>query len=318
MIFEMANLKNPWLVAVWPGMGHVALNAGYYLMAKLGMTALGEFSSSELFDVDCVHVRDGLIRPATLPRNQLFAWKDPGGKRDILVFVGEEQPPIGKHVFCRRLTDKAIELGVERVFTFAAIATELHPGDEPRVFGVATDGEGLRELQQMDLDLIAEGQISGLNGVLLGVAAEVGLRGTCLLGEIPHLFAQVGFPRAAMRVLQVFCAMAGVEINYDELTHQAQETEAKLGQILARLQQITQDTERKDDVLRLGSDAEARLGAKDGERLEQLFLEAAQDRTRAYELKRVLDELGVFSDYEDRFLDLFRPLKGELPEEPES
>ena len=29
------KLKNPWLVAVWPGMGHVAMSAGYYLMAKL-------------------------------------------------------------------------------------------------------------------------------------------------------------------------------------------------------------------------------------------------------------------------------------------
>jgi hypothetical protein len=31
------KLNQPWLVAVWPGMGHVAISAGYYLMAKLGM-----------------------------------------------------------------------------------------------------------------------------------------------------------------------------------------------------------------------------------------------------------------------------------------
>lgn len=34
---EASKLNKPWLVAVWPGMGHVALSAGYYLMAKLGM-----------------------------------------------------------------------------------------------------------------------------------------------------------------------------------------------------------------------------------------------------------------------------------------
>ena len=31
------KLHDPWLVAVWPGMGQVAISAGYYLMAKLGM-----------------------------------------------------------------------------------------------------------------------------------------------------------------------------------------------------------------------------------------------------------------------------------------
>ena len=32
---------------------------------------------------------------------------------------------------------------------------------------------------------------------------------------------------------------------------------------------------------------------------------AAADRSKAYELKRELDRLEVFADYEDRFLDLF-------------
>ena len=52
---EEIKLKNPWLVAVWPGMGNVAISAGYYLMAKLGMHLLAEFPARELFDVD--HVR---------------------------------------------------------------------------------------------------------------------------------------------------------------------------------------------------------------------------------------------------------------------
>lgn len=32
---EEMKLNDPWLVAVWPGMGNVALNAGVYLLAKL-------------------------------------------------------------------------------------------------------------------------------------------------------------------------------------------------------------------------------------------------------------------------------------------
>jgi hypothetical protein len=51
---------------------------------------------------------------------------------------------------------------------------------------------------------------------------------------------------------------------------------------------------------------EPRLDPADERKLECLFSEAEQDRSRAYELKAELDRLGVFKDYEDRFLDLFK------------
>ncbi|MEJ7591536.1 MAG: PAC2 family protein [Planctomycetaceae bacterium] len=70
------KLQDPWLVAVWPGMGHVALAAGYYLLAKLEMSMLAEFSSRELFDIENVEVKDGLIVPGQMPRSRLFVRKD--------------------------------------------------------------------------------------------------------------------------------------------------------------------------------------------------------------------------------------------------
>ena len=90
------KLKNPWLVAVWPGMGNVAISAGYYLMAKLGMHLLAEFPARELFDVDHVDVKDGLIQPGRLPQSRFFVWNDPRGQHDLVVFIGEAQPPMGR------------------------------------------------------------------------------------------------------------------------------------------------------------------------------------------------------------------------------
>jgi len=49
---EHAQLTHPWLVAVWPGMGGVAVNAGCYLPAKLGMRVIAEQQAGDLFDVD--------------------------------------------------------------------------------------------------------------------------------------------------------------------------------------------------------------------------------------------------------------------------
>src|SRR3954454_16803024 len=132
----MANegrLTKPWLVAAWPGMGHVAVSAGYYLMAKLGMHLLAEFPAQELFDVGHVEVKDGIIRAGRLPRSRFFVWRDPDGRHDLVVFIGEAQPPLGKFTFCRWLLEYVRGLGVERVFTFAAMATRMHPSHDARV-----------------------------------------------------------------------------------------------------------------------------------------------------------------------------------------
>ena len=52
-------------------------------------------------------------------------------------------------------------------------------------------------------------------------------------------------------------------------------------------------------------DATLRLAEVDHVRTEALFEAAAAQRSRACELKRELDQLNVFSEYEDWFLDLF-------------
>jgi proteasome assembly chaperone (PAC2) family protein len=303
------KLRDPWMVAVWPGMGSVALSAGYYLLAKLGMHHLSEFVARELFEVDHVDIEDGLIRPGALPRSRLFAWKDARKRNDILLFIGEAQPPVGRYAFCRKLIGQARELGVERVFTFAAMATHMHPEHKSRVFGAATDVAGLADLRQSDLELLKEGQISGLNGVLLGAAAEAGLHGACLLGEMPHIFAQVPFPKASLAVLEVFAAMAGIELDMSELREQARAVDARLGQILAQFENaMDQRGQVPGEGVSLPKTAEddAGLGPEDELRIEELFDQAREDRAKAYELKRELDRLNVFAEYEDRFLDLFR------------
>jgi proteasome assembly chaperone (PAC2) family protein len=304
---EESKLHNPWLVAVWPGMGHVAISAGYYLLAKLGMHLLAEFSAQDLFDVEHVEVKGGLIRTGRLPRNRFFLWNDPQKKHDIVVFVGEAQPPRGKVAFCQSMIAFAKKLGVERVFTFAAMATQMHPEHDSRVFGAATDEELLTELKRLELQILDDGNIGGLNGVLLGVAAENGLRGICLLGEMPHIFAQLPFPKASMAVLEVFMTIANVQIDLTELAQQAKEMERKLGELLAQVEETYEPrVPEEEEGGEFEPPEDEHLASSERQRIETLFEQARQDRSKAYVLKRELDRLGVYHEYEDRFLDLFK------------
>ncbi|TWU23379.1 PAC2 family protein [Novipirellula galeiformis] len=308
------ELEHPWLVAVWPGMGHVALSAGYYLMSKLGMNQFAELSSAGLFDIDVAIVRDGLVQKPNRPQSRLFAWKAPPGQRDVIVFIGEAQPPLGKYAFCERLLDLARELRVERVFTFAAMATEMHLGDDARVFVAATGQPLLDELANTNVHRLGEGHVGGLNGVLLAAAIEKGIPGICLLGEMPHVFSQMLYPKASLAVLRVFVELAGIELDFAELAKHAEATEHRLGQLIAEVQRRLEAVEDEDtgEGDKTGGEpwqsepTESGISPEDERHLETMFDAAKQDRSRAFELKSELDRLGVFEDYEDRFLDLFK------------
>ena len=71
------RLTNLLLVAVWPGMEHTAISAGYYLMSRLGMHGLAKLSSRELLVIDQVEVKLGLSQSGRLSRSRLFVWIAP-------------------------------------------------------------------------------------------------------------------------------------------------------------------------------------------------------------------------------------------------
>lgn len=297
------HLRDPWLLAVWPGMGGVALSAGYYLMAKLGMHLLTEFPAVDYLEIEQVEVKDGLILNKRLPRSRLFLWEDPERKHDLIVFIGEAQPATRGTDFCRTLIRKASGFGISKVFTFAAMATAMRPKHESRVFGAAIDRETLETFKQLGAHVFESGNISGLNGVMLGLSAVNGMPGGCLLGEIPHMFSQIPFPKATLAVLEIFSAMTGIRIDLEELRDHAKTVEETLEGFLVRIEGGDESRDHADET---PEDGDRPKPNRDRRRIERLFGEALHDRSRAYELKQELDRLGWFDEYEDRFLDLFK------------
>lgn len=341
------RLTDPWLLAVWPGMGNVALGAGSYLVEKLDVQPLFTIPTGDFFDLGQVQVRDGVVGPARFPENRLFGWKNPAGGRDLVIFVGEAQPSARGYAFCEALLRAAQGLGVKRVFTFASMVTPQHPSAPSRTFAVATTEGLLEEVRRAvpDVGVLTEGAISGLNGTLLAAAAAQGLEGVGLLAEVPQIAANVPYLKAAHAVLTVFNRLAGVSLDLGDLARQAARVEKgllqliqQLGAMAAQAQQAagaeaqgTTEAHDDDDEPDLreqrAREAEARPDPEEGAarpalapdvvaHIEELFLAAAGDREQALKLKALLDEHDAFADYEDRFLNLFRrrePTPGETP-----
>ena len=307
---EKSKLNDPILIAAWPGMGHVAVTACYYLIAKLKMEFRAEYHTSDLFDVDHVVIDSGLVQPFRYPKNQFFVWRNPNGGNDLLIFIGEAQPPHGQYNFCRKLIDYAQSEGVSKIFTFASMATPSQLEDESRVIGATTDSETLHLFVRHDVGLLNNGSISGMNGIFLGVAAERKLPGGCLLGEIPQVFANVPYPKASLAVLNVFSKIIEIEIDTAELSVEAEKMQQHLTDVMSQLRRLEQGEKSElgdiEETYIPDPTENGKLSEEEKNRLEALFEEAKKDRSTAYELKRELDRLDVFAEYEDRFLDLFK------------
>lgn len=231
------RLTDPWLLAVWPGMGNVALGAGSYLVEKLDVQPLFTIPTGDFFDLGQVQVHNGVVGPARFPENRLFGWKNPSGGRDLVIFVGEAQPSTRGYAFCEGLLRAAQGLGVKRVFTFASMVTPQHPSAPSRTFAVATSEALLDDVRRLDpnVGVLTEGAISGLNGTLLAAAAAQGLEGVGLLAEVPQIAANVPYLKAAYAVLTVFNRLAGVSLDLGDLAKQAARVEKGLLQLIQQL-----------------------------------------------------------------------------------
>jgi proteasome assembly chaperone (PAC2) family protein len=308
------DLKDPWLIAAWPGMGGVAQIAGNYLTQKLGARPAVPFAPGDHFDVRAIRVQAGIVQPVQTTAGMFYAWKNPHGGRDLVVFLADEQPPHAAWKYCEAMLDVARRLGVKRVFTFAAMGTMIHPKDPPRVFAVATRPELLEEMKQHEALALEEGEISGLNGLFLAAAAAQRIEGACLLGEFPYFAAGVANPKASLAALRVFSSVSGVEIDLSELEAHVPLVEKGLSEAFEKMQAAARTRAEADagrsrefeegEAWKKGSSED--LDAEAKARIEKLFENAKRDRHTAMELKAELDRLGVFKRYEDRFLDLFK------------
>jgi predicted ATP-grasp superfamily ATP-dependent carboligase len=298
-------------------MGNVAVIAAGYLVQKLEMKPIGEMTSRGYFDIQQVSVSAGLISPPRMPRSVLYQWKNPAGGRDLIVSISEAQPAARTYAFAHEVMERVAKLNVERVFTFASLASQLHPSANPRIFAAATSQPVLDDLLRLEATTLEDGQIGGLNGVILGAALEHGVHGACLLGEIPFFAAGVPNPKAAKAVLEIFASLAGIEVDMSDLQQHSETVEHALIELMERMQKeghaIPTGEEEHEGAAEPPAAAESAPKAVEKaldydtrSRLEQLFEEARKDRSKAVALKKELDKLGVFGQYENRFLDLFR------------
>lgn len=227
------KLESPNMLAAWPGISNVAMIVATYLHKKLGFKELAQVRSPHFFDPIGVLVKDSMIEAPQFPRNNFYYWKNEKGKSDVILFLSEDQPPAKSYELANCVLDVGLRFHVKRVFTCAAALTRIHHTEQPRVWGVGTNEKLVKEMAERGLVQGGNIQISGLNGLLLGVAKERGADGVCLLGEVPAYTSRMHNPMAALAIINVLKNMLDIEVNTEELAQFADETKKQMKQVAA-------------------------------------------------------------------------------------
>jgi predicted ATP-grasp superfamily ATP-dependent carboligase len=304
-------------------MSNVAVMACGYLVKTLGLEPVAVIDGAGRSEAGAVMVRGGHIQVSTPPQTMLYSGRIGDDGPTVTVLISEAQPDSRGMSHARDLLDRARQEGADHVLTFAAVATQVEPKQSPRVFGAATTPEAVDELTAAGIAPLGEGEIGGMNGLMVGAASVAGLPGVCLLGEIPYYAAQIANPAAASAVIEAFSELTGVEVDREELDAHAERVNRLLVQLRERMQSGSTEPLTLEDLEEGEEDAAAEVDAGSDEpaghtkrdsapdlatrrRVEELFEAARKDQSKAIELKNELDRLNVFKQYEDRFLDLFR------------
>ncbi len=197
-------------------------------------------------------IRDGELKYLEFPSNKFYFKRLE--KQDLVLFIGEEQPTDGAKVYAEGtkayrmanlVLDVAIKLGCRRIYTSGAAVAPIHHTAKSRVWVVPNREYLVKEIRDYENTVLmseiesreGQGNITGLNGLLLGVAKRRGLEAVCVMGEIPiylHGFP-IAYPKGSRAVLEILSTALGIEVPMEEINALVSQSENEIESVYERL-----------------------------------------------------------------------------------
>ena len=306
------KLKNPIMIAAWPGMGNVALRSATFLKDKLRAKEFATLDPANFFYPADILIDQAIVKMAELPKGKFYWWENKNTKESIIIFISDAQVVSEKsYDYANEIINAALDLNVKKVYTFAAMPVPIDHFGKPRVWGVATNKRLIEELKKHAVRLMSSGQVSGLNGLFLGAAKERGLSGICLLGEMPLYTIQIENPKASLAVLEKLSFLLNIKIDLGDLNLAGRVMEEEIEKLIDYIKTSPEEREKpidREEIEKIKKmlSAQSKIPESAKKRIEELFAQSQKEISKANELKKELDTWNVYKEYEDRFLDLFK------------
>jgi hypothetical protein len=292
ILHKEPELKEPVMFCGWPGIGNIGLTAMDTLRVVLRAEEFGQIEPWDFFDPHNVTIENGLLKELEFPSNKFYFCRKASlsGQRlrehDLIFFIAQQQPGDGPtryaqgqkaYEMANLVLDVAEKFGCQRVYTSGAAVTQIHHTAKPRVWAVPNSQNLIAELKQYDNTILMsqiegrsdQGVITGLNGLMLGVAKKRGLEAICLMGEIPYYLqaAPWPYPKGSRSVLEVLVKILGIEVDpsasqsqalskLDELAQKVEENIEGFLESLYSAEAIPPEVREEIEKLRYASEAE--------------------------------------------------------------
>lgn len=243
--FKEPPLENPVMIASWPGIGNIGLLAVETLLGLAGGEAFAEIDPLEFFYPRKLIIRGGELKEMEFPASRFYFKRLK--ERDLVFFIGEEQPSEGGRAYAEGakayrmanlVVDAALKFGCQRIYTSGAAVAPIHHSIQPHVWIVPNSPHLLGEVRRFSNTLLmsdtedreGQGSITGLNGLLLGVARSRNLDAFCLMGEIPIYLQGFPFPypKASRAVLQVLATAIGMIVDMTSIDEMVRNAESEI------------------------------------------------------------------------------------------
>ncbi|HEX9897051.1 MAG TPA: PAC2 family protein [Dehalococcoidales bacterium] len=252
------DLNRPTMLVGWPGIGNIGLITVDTIRQTVEAEELGEIVPWEFFFPNKVVIRASILTEMGFPTNKFYYKRL--ANRDIIFFVGEEQPATRESMYAEgprayemanMVLDVADKFGCGRIYTSGAAISITHHTMKPGVWAVANQKSLLAELKHYPNTILmsqAEGRgnqggITGLNGLLIGTAKSRKYPGICLMGEIPDYLSRVPFPypKASLAVIDVLSSILNLNINPHVLDDMISQMETVISNVYQQFPQDIRD-----------------------------------------------------------------------------
>lgn len=251
-LYKEPKLKNPIMFCGWPGIGNIGISAIESLREVLKAQEFGEIEPWDFFNPRKVSIERGLLKDLEFPSSKFYYQRIKN--QDLIFFIGQEQPAEGgiryaegkkAYKIANLVLDVAEKFGCKRVYTSGAAVSQIHHTTKPRVWVVPNKQSLIKEIKEYENTVVmsemegrrSRGTITGLNGLLLGVAKKRDLEAICLMGEIPYYLqgAPWPYPKGSKSVLELLAKILDVNIDLSQMDELAETVEENIEEFLESL-----------------------------------------------------------------------------------
>jgi uncharacterized protein len=217
---KIPPLSSPSLICGFPGTGYVGKMSVDHLINELKAVHLADIFCTS-FPPRVIIGSDGLVG---LTRNSLYYSKHGDShKTDLLFVTGDAQPidPQSEYYLAEEILNIVKQFQTHLVITLGAYITGAF-SDKPKVYCAATHREALQTLLGESIIQLNDGTVTGMNGLIIGIAKLFDMQGVCLLGETSGYVMDA---IASKSVLQTLMHITSMKVDMQNIENRAKDTE---------------------------------------------------------------------------------------------